>query len=576
MKPKKWVLTVVLAFILVLLPLAFRIMEPHQLQHSYMGELTSMILGKLGGWGFSNHENNRDMATNTKVIGPNLTACHPSYGRPDLLVYCCPPGFETPLPFVDFQFPDSQSPVRVRRPAHLLDDNYIAKYNKALSIMKSLPYDDPRSFARQANLHCLFCTGAYEQQNSDTPLNIHRTWLFFPWHRMMIYFHERILGSLIGDDTFALPVWTWDIPQGMIIPDFYANISLSFFHTQRDFSHFPPQVADLDYSGERNLSRVEQIDTNLAFMYNQMVSGARKTELFMGCTYKANEGYCNGPGTVESAPHNTVHTWIGSGLNPGREDMGRFYSAAKDPIFYAHHSNIDRLWEVWRDIHQYQLDIQDPDWLDSFFFFYDENLKLVKIKVRDVLDITKLGYSYQEVDRIWLNKRPSPSVPPKLARQILKSKENENQNQFHLSSDHVSSSDFRPHGRALDTSLTVKVSRSKDDLIKLEKGEEETIVVHGIEVKGDAYVKFDVYVNLVDQTIISPKFREFAGTFAHMSGGHNKMMKKKKKINLKLGVSELLKDLEADEDESIWVTLLPRTPSCSNVTIEGVQIEYIK
>lgn len=533
-----------------------------------------MILGKelAGGWGFSNSGHGRNRATKSnKVIGPNLTACSPSYGRPDLLVYCCPPGFETPLPFVDFQFPHPQSPAkRVRRPAHLLDDDYIAKYNKALSIMKSLPYDDPRSFSRQAELHCLFCTGAYDQQNSETPLNIHRTWLFFPWHRMMIYFHERILGSLIKDDTFALPVWTWDIPQGMMIPDFYVDKNLSFFHSERDFSHFPPQVVDLHYSGEKNLSREDQMDTNLAFMYNQMISGAKKTELFMGCTYKANDGYCNGPGTVESAPHNTLHTWIGSGLNPGREDMGKFYSAAKDPIFFAHHSNIDRLWEVWRDMNRHQLDIQDPDWLESFFFFYDENLKLVKIKVSDVLDVTKLGYSYEDVDRVWLNKRPSPAVAPKLARQVLKSKENEK--------NHVSSSDFRPHGQALGSNLTVKVNRVKNDLmIKKENGEEETIVVYGIEVKGDAYVKFDVYVNLVDQTRIGPKFREFAGTFAHIPGGHGgEMTKGKGKINLKLGVLELLKDLEVDEDESIWVTLLPMTASCSNVTIEGIKIEYIK
>ncbi|XP_022762305.1 aureusidin synthase-like [Durio zibethinus] len=571
MEQQKWIVTVVLAFIVAMLPFTFRILESHQVQHLYMGELTNMIFGKLGGWASSNHHDLSIDKAASKVIGPNLTACHPSYGRPDLLVYCCPAGFETPGPFVDFQFPDPKSPLRVRRPAHLLDENYIAKYNKALSIMKSLPYDDPRNFVRQANLHCLFCTGAYEQQNSDTPLNIHRTWLFFPWHRMMIYFHERIIGSLVGDDTFALPVWTWDIPEGMMIPDFYVNRSLTFFHSERDFSHFPPQMADLNYVSDRNLSPEDQLDTNLAFMYSQMVSGARKTELFMGCTYKANEGYCNAPGTVESAPHNTLHTWIGSNLNPGREDMGKFYSAAKDPIFYAHHSNIDRLWEVWREIHNHQLDIKDPDWLDSFCLFYDENLKLVKIKVRDVLDITKLGYSYEEVDRPWLEKRPSPSVPPKFARQILKLKENEKQ--FQLSGNHVSSSDFGSQGRALDTSLTIKVNRSKDHSIKREKEEEETIVVHGIEVKGDAYVKFDVYVNLIDETIISPKFREFAGTFAHIPGGGEMM---KRKINLKLGVSELLKDLEADQDESIWVTLLPRTTSCSNVTIEGIQIEYIK
>ncbi|GMJ00328.1 hypothetical protein HRI_003702000 [Hibiscus trionum] len=515
----KWVSTVTLAFLSVLLTVTLWKLESNQAQFSFPGDITNMILGKLEGWSLGEDGNKRGL----KALGPNITSCHPSYGRKDLLVHCCPPGFQTPVPFVDFQFPDPQSPLRVRRPAHVVDGDYIAKYNKALSIMKSLPHDDPRSFSRQANLHCLFCTGAYDQQSHNAPLSIHRTWLFFPWHRMMIYFHERIIGSLIGDETFALPYWAWDIPEGMVIPDMYTNKSSSFFHTERDASHRPPKIADLNYVSDTNLSREDQLDINLSFMYNQMVSGARKTELFMGCRYKAGtEGYCNGPGTIELAPHNALHTWVGSSLNPGREDMGKFYSAARDPIFYAHHSNIDRLWEVWREANKHELDITDQDWLESFFFFYDENLRLVRVKVADVLDTIKLGYSYEQVHRPWLNKRPKAFFSTKT---------------------------------------------SSPNVEKEGEREQTTNVKHPL--KGDAYVKFDVYVNLIDESKISPKFREFAGTFAHIPGGAAT-------IDLKLGVSELLEDLEADQDETIWVTLLPRTPSCSNVTIGGVRMEYIE
>ncbi|GMJ00546.1 hypothetical protein HRI_003723800 [Hibiscus trionum] len=563
----KWISTITLAFLsVILITVTLWNLESNQAQHSFVGDLTNKLEGWfLGENGFIEDGNKRGF----KAVGPNMTSCHPSYGRTDLLVNCCPPGFQTPVPFVDFQFPDPQSPLRIRRPAHAVDADYIARYNKALSIMKSLPHDDPRSFSRQGNLHCLFCSGAYDQQSYNAPLSIHETWLFFPWHRMMIYFHERIIGSLIGDETFALPYWAWDIPEGMVIPDMYTNKSSSFFHTERDVSHYPPKTADLNYVSDTNLSREDQLDINLSFMYNQMVSGARKTELFMGCKYKAGaEGYCDGPGTIELAPHNALHTWVGSSLNPGREDMGEFYSAARDPIFYAHHSNIDRLWEVWREANKHELDITDPDWLESFFFFYDENLRLVRVKVADVLDTIKLGYSYEQVHRPWLNKRPEPSFPPKLARQMLKTKENENKLQ--MSSTHVSSSDFDPLGRALDASLTVKVRNHWS-----KKKKEKVIVVHGIEVKGDAYVKFDVYVNLIDQSKISPKFREFAGTFAHIPGAAASKTTKRK-IDLKLGVSELLEDLEADRDENIWVTLLPRTPSCSNVTIGGVRMDYIE
>ncbi|CAK7337224.1 unnamed protein product [Dovyalis caffra] len=573
MEAKKWafaVSSIVITAVLSLLLL--RILEAPGGQHAVFGDLNIIPAILQGSWSPGK------TIGKDSVIAPNLTTCHES-SELDIHVYCCPPKNGSDLTVFDFRFPDPSNPLRVRRPTHLLDDNYIAKYNEALTIMKSLPYSDPRSFSRQADLHCLYCTGAYYQQNSRTPLNIHRSWLFFPWHRMMLHFHERILGSLIGDDTFALPFWPWDIPEGMLMPEMYLNSS--FFDKERDISHFPPTVVDLDYRcsfsestcPERGLTPDEQVNANLAFMYNQMVSGAKKTELFMGCHYKAGEeGLCDGPGTIETAPHNTLHRWVGSSLNsPAREDMGVFYSAARDPIFYPHHANIDRLWEVWRGFHM-DNDITDPDWLDSFFYFYDEKSQFTRVKIRDVLDITKLRYSFEKVDVPWLNARPKPSVQPEAARQILKTREIERTSQFPSHS--IISSDFRSNRQTLDASVTVKVIRPK---VRKTKGdreeEEEVLVVHGIDVKEEAYVKFDVYVNVVNETIINPGFREFAGTFVHIPSG---VKLARRKTSLKLGISELLQDLEAEEDESIWVTLLPRNEGCINTSVDGIRIEYLR
>ncbi|KAF9619473.1 hypothetical protein IFM89_007221 [Coptis chinensis] len=371
------------------------------------------------------------------LLSPNLSTCHGSLtdeGRP---IYCCPPKRESDEPFIDFQFPDNTSLVCIRRPAQKVDKEYIAKYSRALSIMKYLPYDDPK---------------------------------------------------------------------GMLIPDMYLNGS--FYDSQRESAHLPPQVADINFDYvERGLGPEDQIEANIAFMYHQMVSGAKKTELFMGCPYKAGEeGFCDGPGTIELAPHNALHTWVGNTQNPKRENLGAFYSAAKDPVFYAHHANIDRLWDVWTGLRGNKAEINDPDWLDSYFYFYDE-------------------------------KSQNGQVP-------------------------------RP-----------KTHRS--DRTKKEKAEEEEIlVVYGIEIKKDMYVKFDVFVNAVDETTIGPESREFAGTFVNVRRGVRIVMNKnvvtKRKTNLKLGISELLEDLEADEDERIWVTLVPRGGTCINTTVDGVRIEYMR
>lgn len=121
-------------------------------------------------------------------------------------------------------------------------------------------------------------------------------------------------------------------------------------------------------------------------------------------------GVCDGPGTVERAPHNTLHKWVGSNFQPKREDMGAFYSAARDPTFYAHHANIDRLWEVWSGVHKFDLHNVDPDWLNFSFYFHDQNSQLVRIYVRDVLNTAKLRSVYEEADLPWLNMRPKPYI----------------------------------------------------------------------------------------------------------------------------------------------------------------------
>ena len=51
---------------------------------------------------------------------------------------------------------------------------------------------------------------------------------------------------------------------------------------------------------------------------------------------------------LESNPHNQVHVDVGGDSPDGRiwglmSDPGL---AALDPIFYMHHSNIDRMWAV--------------------------------------------------------------------------------------------------------------------------------------------------------------------------------------------------------------------------------------
>ncbi|MGC2574826.1 MAG: tyrosinase family protein, partial [Candidatus Nitrosopolaris sp.] len=47
---------------------------------------------------------------------------------------------------------------------------------------------------------------------------------------------------------------------------------------------------------------------------------------------------------LETDIHNSVHGWC-------HGSMGSVPTAAFDPIFWAHHCNIDRIWAIWETTH---------------------------------------------------------------------------------------------------------------------------------------------------------------------------------------------------------------------------------
>ncbi|CAN1164786.1 Polyphenol oxidase, chloroplastic [Linum perenne] len=339
------------------------------------------------------------------IVTGNCGQAHLPDGVPQF--DCCPPATNITA-YKEFKPTKISSiPVRVRRPAHLVDEEYIEKYKKAMKLMKELPATDPRSFQQQANVHCAYGTEAYEQFGfPGYQVQIHHSWLFFPWHRLYLYFHEKILGKLIGDPTFALPFWNWDTPAGMQFPSLYTDPSSPLYDPNRNQDHQPPTLMDLSWfpnTKNSTMTTQHRISMNLALMHQQMVVGANTTSRFLGLPYRAGDKPNPGAGTLETLPHGSVHAWVGDRRNLHLEDMGHFYSTARDPIFFSHHANIDRLWTLWKMMgaRRRRDDYTNPDWLDSSFVFFDENAEPVRVKVKDCLDIKKLGYVYEDVDVLW-------------------------------------------------------------------------------------------------------------------------------------------------------------------------------
>ncbi|KAK9051727.1 hypothetical protein SSX86_028355 [Deinandra increscens subsp. villosa] len=529
----------------------------------------NLMLGLGGLYGTAVTIGSGSSALADPILGPDITKCGaadlPQGAKP---TNCCPPMAKK---IIDFKLPPS-STTRVRPAAHLVTKDYLAKFEKAIELMKALPDDDPRSFKQQAAVHCAYCDGAYDQVGfPDLELQVHGSWLFLPFHRHYLYFFEKICGKLIGDPNFAIPFWNWDAPDGMKIPDIYANKTSSLYDPFREAKHQSPSIIDLDFNGlDENLSRSKQVSTNLTIMYRQIVSSAKTPSLFMGSPYRAGEEANPGGGSLEGIPHGPVHIWTGDSTQPNGEDMGNFYSAARDPIFYAHHANIDRLWSVWKSLGEKRKDFTDKDWLDASLLFYDENAEMVRVKVRDCLDSkTNLGYVYQDVDTPWLTSKPTPRIQRVLSK-IKKLGVARADEHGHV----PFAKDIFP--ASLDKTIKVLVRRPKKSRSKKQKEEEEEIlVIEGIEVKRDAFVKFDVLLNDEDDDINSAADKtEFAGSFVNVPHKHKHgNFGKNVKTRLRLGISELLEDLKADDDENVMVTLVPKTGG-GDVSIRGIKIEH--
>nr|ANG57909.1 polyphenol oxidase 3 [Lilium hybrid cultivar] len=495
------------------------------------------------------------------IEAPELSQC----GEPDLPtgarpIKCCPPASSK---IKDFKFPSPSAPLRIRPPAHAVDAEYISKYQEAVYKMKLLEPTDPRSFSQQARVHCAYCDGAYTQVGfEDLDLQVHFSWLFFPFHRFYLHFYERILGSLIGDDTFGLPFWNWDHPAGMTLPLMYTDKNSPLYDTLRDVNHTPSTLINLDFNSPSDgpLSPAQQIDHNLTIMHRSVVD-ATKANLYMGRTYRRgsppNTDQGPGPVSMENVPHSPVHYWTGDKRQKNAENMGNLYSAAFDPIFYSHHANIDRLWDVWLSLDGgNRRNFTDPDWLNSQFLFYDENADVVKVTIKDCLDMSKLRYCYQKVSNPWINSRPSPAVTVKKRTATVKKPPTAGEIKFPI---------------ILDKPVSVTVSRKRPSRSQNEKDkEEEVLTVGGLEIPKGEYTKFDVYINAPEgQEGVTAATSEFAGSF--VSVAHNHIKEATLRTSLRLGISRLLEDLKAEGDESIIVTLVPRM---GKVKVGGISIEF--
>jgi tyrosinase len=206
---------------------------------------------------------------------------------------------------------------------------------------------------------------------------------FLPWHRMFVYFFESIVRAKSGNNTFTLPYWNYSTSvasaRGVMPPE---------FRMQSD-----PLLKSL-YVSNRNPG----VNTGKPIQQGRPDDPLSLSALKQ-CTYspvgRAVPGFCQ---DLDFGLHGNIHVMVGDSKN-----MGQVPYAAKDPIFWMHHCNIDRLWASWNA--GGRKNPTDAAFLAKTFVFADANGSRVVAKVQDFLDIAKLGYKYDKLE-------PVPACPP--------------------------------------------------------------------------------------------------------------------------------------------------------------------
>ena len=245
----------------------------------------------------------------------------------------------------------AQAGLRIRRGVGELSatsDDVVA-FGEAVRIMKRRR--DGLSWARQTQIH-----------HRDAR---HNDGLFLPWHRQQLLHLERIVAKLTGHDGFAMPYWDWQ--EHRFLPDWITDRSSPLFEAER-----AEGVETLDFAAARwaespYTARLAEDDF----------------ETFCG---KLPEG----AGMVEGYGHNHIHQLIGGAMKHPR-------TSARDPMFWLHHSNVDRVWATWH--RNRGRDLYPPEWtaLEVGGFVDVEGRRAPAVRVADTLETEALGYGYDRL-----------------------------------------------------------------------------------------------------------------------------------------------------------------------------------
>ncbi len=265
-----------------------------------------------------------------------------------------------------------QDPVNYRRSWHYWANihGYYGSQSPDGTVQQQIDYLKANGFAQDVKYYDGSADGGPPITDQTPPDDIARMiWAtcehgddanFFGWHRMYLYYFERVVRWAANDDTLRLPYWDYTDPAQEALPAAFQDVASVLYDPKRQ-----PSINNGSGTLDPNTTNVND---------------ALKEPDYHTYENKIQDGI-----------HGYVHCTVGPTCPVAH--MGDVPVAGNDSVFYHHHANIDRLWACWQ---QANMTPSGP-WQDQMFSFVDETGALVTRPVKDFLDSTTLGYVYDNV-----------------------------------------------------------------------------------------------------------------------------------------------------------------------------------
>jgi len=256
------------------------------------------------------------------------------------------------------------------------NDPIVSTYRDAVGIMKQKAPTDKFSWTALSSIH-----GTDPDTYHYCP---HGDWYFLPWHRAFTAMYERVVRKLTHNDAFAMPYWDWT--ANPLMPEVFLNPKTPDGKTN--------WLCVTDKGWTRTWPPKKPMPAeNVGPAVLQKILSAPSYEVF-GTSRNPKQNNLDPSwvpmgggrqGVLEGNAHNMVHNDIGGWMPTA--------SSSRDPIFFMHHGNIDRIWAVWNKTHP---NSTDPLWTGMTFTnnFLNVDGSFWSPKVSDLYVPEKLGYTY--------------------------------------------------------------------------------------------------------------------------------------------------------------------------------------